>query len=78
MAAVRGRACVEPGKITDHPNVRPPTDVMAITSLPRCRYVVTRSRPYPIQRMRCHRIPTLLPYPFFAGPIEAPCCQVFS
>jgi hypothetical protein len=61
MAAVSGRACVEPGKITDHPNVRPPTDVMAITSLPRCRYVVTRSRPYP-----------------FAGPIEAPCCQVFS
>ena len=35
MAAVRRRACREPGKITDHPDVRPPTDVMAITSLPR-------------------------------------------
>ena len=36
MTAVRGGMCDEPGKVTDHPHVRPPTDVMAITSLPRC------------------------------------------
>ena len=35
MAAVRIRACVEPGKITNLSDLRPPTDVMAITSLPR-------------------------------------------
>ena len=36
MTAVRGGMYDEPGKVTDHPHVRPPTDVMAITSLPRC------------------------------------------
>ena len=37
MAAVRRIAYAEPGKITDHPEVRPPTAVMAITALPRGR-----------------------------------------
>jgi len=34
MAAVRIRACHEPGEIFDRSNPCPPTDVMAITSLP--------------------------------------------
>ena len=34
MAAVRVRTCVEPGKVTDLSDLRPPTDVMAITPLP--------------------------------------------
>ena len=34
MAAVRITTCLEPGKQTDHSVIRPPTDVMAITSLP--------------------------------------------
>ena len=34
MAAVRPSVCAEPGKVTDHDHGRPPTDVMAITSLP--------------------------------------------
>jgi hypothetical protein len=34
MTAVRIRACVEQGKVTDLSDIRPPTDVMAITSLP--------------------------------------------
>ena len=34
MAAVRIRECVQPGKFTDRSDIRPPTDVMAITSLP--------------------------------------------
>jgi hypothetical protein len=34
MAAVRRGMCDEPGKVSDHTDVRPPTDVMAITSLP--------------------------------------------
>ena len=33
MTAVRIRTCVERGKVTDLSHVRPPTDVMAITSL---------------------------------------------
>jgi hypothetical protein len=35
MTAVRRRACREPGKVIVHFDVRPPADVMAITSLPR-------------------------------------------
>ena len=35
MAAVRRGVLVEPDKATDHYGVGPPTDVMAITSLPR-------------------------------------------
>ena len=35
MTAVRIRGCVQPGKFTDHSDIHPPTDVMAITSLPR-------------------------------------------
>jgi hypothetical protein len=35
MTAVRRRACREPGKVIVHFDVRPPTDVMVITSLPR-------------------------------------------
>ena len=34
MTAVRIRRYVEPGKVTDPFDIRPPTDVMAITSLP--------------------------------------------
>ena len=34
MAAVRLGTCAEPGKITGHRDLRPPTDVMVITSLP--------------------------------------------
>jgi len=34
MTAVRNGARDEPGKIPDLSDVRPPTDVMAITSLP--------------------------------------------
>ena len=34
MTAVRSRASVEPGEVTDLSDIRPPTDVMAITSLP--------------------------------------------
>jgi hypothetical protein len=34
MTAVRIRACDEAGKVIDLSDVRPPTDVMAITSLP--------------------------------------------
>ena len=34
MTAVRRRACAEPGEITGSDEVCPPTDVMAITSLP--------------------------------------------
>ncbi len=35
MTAVRRRAFHDPGKVIVHFDVRPPTDVMAITSLPR-------------------------------------------
>jgi hypothetical protein len=34
MTAVRRGTCREPGVTIDHSIVRPPTDVMAITSLP--------------------------------------------
>jgi hypothetical protein len=34
MTAVRIRTFVEQGMVTDPPDIRPPTDVMAITSLP--------------------------------------------
>jgi len=34
MAAVLSATRVEPGKVTEHSKIRPPTDVMAITSLP--------------------------------------------
>jgi hypothetical protein len=34
MTAVRILTCVVPGRVTDLSDVRPPTDVMAITSLP--------------------------------------------
>ena len=37
MTAVRSGACDEPGKITDHPDIRPPTDA-------------TQSRPYLMPR----------------------------
>ena len=45
MAAVRIRARVEPGKVTDLSDIRPPTDVMAITSLP---YVPRQSSGFPL------------------------------
>jgi hypothetical protein len=35
MTAVRIGTLVQAGKVTDQPDIRPPTDVMAITSLPR-------------------------------------------
>jgi len=34
MAAVRKGTCDEPGKVTDLSDIRSPTDVMVITSLP--------------------------------------------
>ena len=34
MTAVRIGTLVQAGKVTDQPDIRPPTDVMAITSLP--------------------------------------------
>jgi hypothetical protein len=34
MTAVRIDTLVQAGKVTDQPDIRPPTDVMAITSLP--------------------------------------------
>ena len=34
MTAVRIGARVEPGKVTDHSDISPPKDVMAITSPP--------------------------------------------
>ena len=37
MAAVRLGACHQPGKITGHTDLFPPTDVMVITSLPWCQ-----------------------------------------
>ncbi len=37
MTAVRIGTLVQAGKVTDHPDIRPPTDVMAITSLPYVR-----------------------------------------
>jgi hypothetical protein len=35
MAAVRRRTRRRPGDLIGHSDIRPPTDVMAITSLPR-------------------------------------------
>ena len=43
MTAVRSCKCVEPGKVTDHSNLRPPTDVMVITSLPQTPQTIIRS-----------------------------------
>ena len=40
MTAVRIGAHVEPGKVTDPFDIRPPTDVMAITSLPYARPII--------------------------------------
>ena len=37
MTAVRISTLVQAGKVTDQPGIRPPTDVMAITSLPYVR-----------------------------------------
>ena len=37
MTAVRIGARIEPGKVSDLSDIRPPTDVMAITSLPHAR-----------------------------------------
>ena len=33
MTAVRSGIFIEPGKVTDHSGIRPPTDVMSITSI---------------------------------------------
>ena len=43
MTAVRIRACDEAGKVIDLSDVRPPTDVMAITSLPYAPQPIIRS-----------------------------------
>ena len=45
MAAVRGRACDEPGEVFDHAHLRPPTDVMVITSLPQDKEAAPKGRP---------------------------------
>ena len=49
MTAIRIRACVVPGKVTGHPDIRPPTDVMAITSLPHApaKQLASGCREYP-------------------------------
>jgi hypothetical protein len=43
MTAVRIRACDQAGKFIDLSDVRPPTDVMAITSLPYAPQLTIRS-----------------------------------
>jgi hypothetical protein len=43
MTAVRIRACDEAGKVTDLSVIRPPTDVMVITSLPYAPQPILRS-----------------------------------
>ena len=40
MTAVHIGALVQAGKVTDQPEIRPPTDVMAITSLPYARPII--------------------------------------
>ena len=40
MTAVRIGSRYEAGKVTDQPDIRPPTDVMAITSLPYARPMI--------------------------------------
>ena len=40
MTVVRIGARVEPGKVTDPFDIRPPTDVMAITSLPQTQPII--------------------------------------
>jgi hypothetical protein len=45
MTDVRIGAHVEPGKVTDPFDIRPPTDVMAITSLPRDGGINLKGKP---------------------------------
>ena len=45
MAAVRHGACYHRADSFDHPNVRPPTDVMAITSLPKAERQALKGKP---------------------------------
>jgi hypothetical protein len=45
MAAVRNGRFDEPGEVTDLSGVRPPTDVMAITSLPRDGGINLKGKP---------------------------------
>ena len=40
MTAVRIGTLVQEGKVTDQPDIRLPTDVMAITSLPYARPII--------------------------------------
>ena len=40
MTAVRIGSLVQAGKVTDQPDIRPPTDVIAITSLPYARPII--------------------------------------
>ena len=40
MTAVRIGVCVQTSKVTDLSNIRPPTDVMAITSLPQIQLTI--------------------------------------
>ncbi len=40
MTAVSIGTLVQAGKVTDQPDIRPPTDVMAITSLPYARPII--------------------------------------
>ena len=60
MTAVRNGVRDEPGKVTDRSDVRPPTDVMAITSLP----IATR-HPRILNNKRTARgaVPTPTPTP---------------
>jgi hypothetical protein len=45
MAAVRFGARIEPGTVLRHSKFRPPTDVMAITSLPKAKIQNDKGRP---------------------------------
>ena len=58
MAAVCGRACDEPGEVFDHAHLRPPTDVMVITSLPQDKEAAPKGnrRPDIIFRSRVRAI----------------------
>ncbi len=49
MTAVRIRTFIEPGKVTALYGIRPPTDVMAITSLPHAsaKQLASGCREYP-------------------------------
>ncbi len=70
MAAVRHSKCFSPGMVFAHFIVRPPTDVMAITSLPLITVERGRSTLPQRQALPLYSIlfgcPYPCPYPFFS------------